>query len=178
MRRLSLADVCDDMISLKKQGIYEVELVKAFSEVRTNFSGWSLLALEKMFAYGDPQRIRDAGDPMPEGEKFTLYRGVAGKRPRRKVAGLSWTRSLETAFRFAGRNRHQGNPAVYKTTVAAVDVWCYISQRNEDEFVLKAKRYRRLSVQEITKALGLNCTSEPRTEVDNCDEVLKVYPIK
>ena len=152
---MKLHEVCDEMVSLKERGVYEIELVKAYSEVRGNFSGWSLKALEMLFAYGDRQRLRDAGDPMPNGDKFTLYRGVAGARPNRRVAGLSWTSSLEVAVRFAQRYREFQDPAVYTTTVAASDVACYINKRDEQEFVLRAKKYRRMSVATIAKKLGL-----------------------
>ena len=153
---MTLAEVCDEMRSLKKQGIYEIELVRAYSDARTNFSGWSLKALEKMFAYGDRQRLRDAGDPMQDGDIFTLYRGVSGIRPERKVAGFSWTSSLRLAVWFAARYPELPDQAVYTTTVSASDVLCYINDRDEQEFVLRAKKYRRLSLLTIAKKLGVS----------------------
>ncbi len=151
---MKLYEVCDERISLKEQGVYEAELVKAYFDVRTNYSGWSLKKLEMLFAYGDRQRIREAGDPIPEGEKFTLYRGVAGKRPLRKVAGFSWTSSLKVAVWFATRDKELHDPAIYTTTVSASEVLCYINEREEQEFLLRAKHYKRLSLPEIAKKLG------------------------
>ena len=146
MGKISLGYVFDTRDDLKKQGKYEIELVRAFSGCHWNYWQWALDDLEYLFRFGDSQRILDEGSEMPEGVQFTLYRGVAGKVPFRKEAGLSWTRNLEKAMWFAGRESELEDPAVYQTTVSRVDVRCYINFRGEDEFVVRATNFRRLDV--------------------------------
>ena len=137
--------VFDNFAALKDRGIYEPMLVQAYQGTRTNWAHWRLRDLEFMFKSGDRRKIREAGDAMPDGEKFTLYRGVSGRQPFRKVSGMSWTGSLRRARWFAARHGSLGDPAVYKTVVSASDVYCFLKGRDEEEFVVRAKKTERIN---------------------------------
>lgn len=129
----------ENMFLLKRRGMYETALVDAYTSTDTI---WSYRDLEFLFGYADRNKLRAAGDPIPDG-KLTLYRGVSGLLGKRKVSGMSWTRSLELARWFANW-RNTPNPTVYETVASTDDVYFYTNGREEQEFVLRAKKYRRL----------------------------------
>lgn len=135
--------------ALLARGIYESTLIIAWSSTRTNWADWSLARLERLFGKADRERLRAAGDPLPAGDSFTLYRGVAGVDPRRKEAGYSWTRDRERAEWFAKRfAKHFRDPAVLVTQTRASDVLAYVDAnvgRNEDDFILRAKSWERVT---------------------------------
>jgi hypothetical protein len=97
---------------------------------------------------GDKEKFIAAGDPLPEGDVYTIYRGVAGKGQRRKVRGLSWTALLDVACWFALRLSGGGleDPAVYKGKIRKEDVYCYVQDRNEEEFICRPKSAKRLDM--------------------------------
>jgi hypothetical protein len=80
-------------------------------------------------------------DPFPEGDSYTLYRGVQGKSNPR---GVSWTTSLNVAEHFAHRFGCDG--AVYTATVKRQDVYARIheSGRGEHEMLV-------LSIDDVTR---------------------------
>ena len=129
--------------ALRDRGIYESALFQAWTIGSTNWSSWRLEFLCTLFDIADRARLLAAGDPMPEGERFTLYRGVAGVEPRRKEAGLAWTRDPDKARVFAKRGAWLGypDPAVYTTEAARGDVYFYSADRREEEFVFRAARW-------------------------------------
>jgi hypothetical protein len=136
-----------NMFALQAAGIYEAALIDAYNRTRTNLAKWKLETLEIMFRFADRDKLRAAGDPLPPGERFTLYRGVAGKGVRRRESGMSWTLDLAVATWFARRYSSElHDPAVYETTVAASQVYCYINAREEQEFILRARKWRRLDI--------------------------------
>ena len=97
---------------------------------RVNTAGWRLSDLDVLFKCADRERLRAAGDPLPPCGCFTLYRGVAGVKRRRREAGYSWTRSPERAAWFAMRF-HLGDPALLVTNVNAEDVLAYLGDEKE-----------------------------------------------
>lgn len=145
-----LAFVCDNMRPLKDRGIYEVALLEAYTAPRIGHFGWALGTIEWLFMFADRDKLRAAGDPLPPtepGDRFTLYRGVAGKGRYRHVTGMSWTPSVEVARWFAVRGAGYGaDPAVYQTTIAAADVLVCTNGRQEQDFIFRAKRVKRLDI--------------------------------
>jgi hypothetical protein len=81
----------------------------------------------------DRAELVRCSDPFPEGDSYTLYRGVQGKS---SPFGVSWTTSLEVAKHFA--NRMRGDGTVYTATVKREDVYARIheSGRGEHEMLV------------------------------------------
>ncbi len=88
-----------------------------------------------MFQSADRARLRAEGDPLPGHGPFTIYRGVAGDEPVRRVCGLSWTASLEMAREFAERFALP-DPGVYQITVEESNVLAYVNAKGEEEFIV------------------------------------------
>lgn len=122
--------------ALIARGLYEEALISAWSSTRTNNRRWPLEVLRTMFERGDPGLLRAAGEPLPGPGPYTLYRGVAGVGPARRVRGLSWTASRERAQWFAHRYDWLADPTVYQVTVPESDVLAYVDTREENEFVV------------------------------------------
>ncbi len=146
-----LAFVADNCIALLKMGKYEEALLSAWVDTKTNFASWSTKSIRFMFDLANPEKLRAAGDPIPDKKEFTLYRGVAGKGKARRVNGISWTISPNVAAWFAKRfeSLGLGDPAVFKITVPKDLVLAYTEERKESEFLLKLplpSRPKRLKV--------------------------------
>src|SRR5262245_25284920 len=149
--------VSDNRKALRRRGIYEEALVVAYTSARTNWPEWPLKKLRRLFDGGDRARLLGAGDLLPPGDCFRLYRGVAGRAPNRKIPGLSWTRSRARAAWFAIRYEDLPDPAVYQTEASREDIYVYVNDRGEDEFLLSARSYIRLGPGVLTEA------TEPKT---------------
>lgn len=136
--------VRDNKGLLHSLGLYEAATVEAFMGCRVNNAACSVDWLERLFSEMNPDRLA-ALRPIPAGESFRVYRGVAGPRGRRRVRGLSWTGSKECAawfaMRYAGKD---SDPAVYVASVSRDDVWWHETGRKEDEFVVRPRSPRRL----------------------------------
>jgi len=111
--------------------------------VRTNHAAWSFEDLRSLFATADRARLRAAGHQLPGPGPFTLYRGVAGPEPARRVNGLSWTRSILQAREFAEQHGLRfadpyldPDPGVYRVTVSAAPVLAYTDVREEQEVIV------------------------------------------
>lgn len=81
----------------------------------------------------DPARL-PLGDPLPPGETFTAFRGVAGLGRRRRPNGLSWSLDIGTArwFALATAQTHRlPDPGVYRAEIARADVLAYIAAAHE-----------------------------------------------
>ena len=134
--------------AFRAAGLYERALLDAYAASRINNAALALDLLEALFKLADRDRLRALGDPLPPGDRFTLYRGVAGVEPYRKEAGYSWTSSPGIAARFARRGEWFGfpDPAVLVTEARAEDVLAYLnaSMRNEDDFLYLASKWERV----------------------------------
>jgi|SRR5581483_3718522 len=132
--------------ALKAIGAYEAALLGAFIHTRVNNRSWPLVQLRFLFEQSDRGRLRAAGDLLPAGEQFTLYRGVAGRGSARRVRGLSWTGSRERAEWFASRAAgwKLHDPAVYRAVVGREDIYAYVNERREEEYVVLLPRNSRL----------------------------------
>jgi hypothetical protein len=141
----SLWIVALNVETLKSRDMYETTLVHAHQATRTNNLGMSIRKLSELIASADLDRLRRAADLLPDGDNFTLYRGVAGSGADRRVRGFSWSASLSAAAWFAIRYaEHLDDPAVYRTTVSRKEVLWYSDDRHEAEFVVRPQRCTRM----------------------------------
>jgi len=109
---VGLAFVFDNVWALLERGIFEEALVHAYTLTRVNFSRWSTSALRFLFDRADRAKLRAAGDPMPAGDRFALYRGVAGAKGRRRMHGMSAAPGFSLCLCGAkGRRRMHGMSA-------------------------------------------------------------------
>jgi hypothetical protein len=131
---------------------------RAWTMTRTNWSHFDVDTISALFEIADPVKLRTAGDPLPTGSRFRLYRGVSGKGRWRKEPGPSWTRSAERAAWFANRSARE-DPAVLTTEADPNDTLAYLGERSgrgEDEFIVFAKTWERIiSVSPSTRATSL-----------------------
>ena len=139
-----LAFVADNIEWLQALGKYETCLVEAYTGTRTNNTHWPVPVLKLLFGYADRGRLLAAGEPLPPGDTFTLYRGVAGDGSMRRPSGPSWTSNLDVAKWFALRVPHLADPAIYSANVRRDDVLFYSNERGEDDFVLFVNRPKRM----------------------------------
>ena len=119
---------------LQRAGIYEKVLLEAFVGTPTNH--WPLVLITSLFSFADPARLRAVGNPLPSSGPFLLYRGVAGKPPRRRVRGLSWTDDFRVAQSFACRVPGLVDQAVYRVRVREEDVLTYVGGE-EGEYIVR-----------------------------------------
>src|SRR5262249_48135162 len=132
------------LCALKEQGIYEAALREAFVGHRVNHSGWPEAAIAFLFDRADKNKLRLAGDPVPNGP-VVVHRGVAGHGPRRRLRGYSWTALLDVACWFALRLA-LANPTILTATVETNEVFFYTNGRNEQEFVVSPRSFARLVI--------------------------------
>jgi hypothetical protein len=122
--------VVDNHYILRKNGFYETALLDAYMGVRINYSHWQLSLLRFLFANADIEKLRKLGDPIPDKDTFTLYRGVSGRGRKRRVNSFSWTESPNTAAWFATRFNDYGigDPAVFTITVPNESIMAFIME--------------------------------------------------
>jgi len=133
--------VIDNDKTLRKAGLLEDAFVDAWCMAKNGIPNWDITFTHAFFSTLCPERLRAAGDPLPEGSCFEVFRGVAGYGTARRVRGYSWTGDLTIARHFARlraeRYRLPG-PAVYRARIRREHVFAYIDEsgRNEQEFLL------------------------------------------
>jgi hypothetical protein len=100
----------------------------------------------------DRAKLLAAGDPLPEGETFTLYRGISGDGD---PYGVSWTISLEIA-RFFASIPYWGPGTIHAITVPRSDIYAYLhdSGRRESEALLRLNGDETLAVVEQVTGTG------------------------
>lgn len=129
--------VLDNLRLLKKIDKYKEALLDAYHSIRINYSNWSMDLLRFLFRQADIEKLRTTGDPIPNQETFTLYRGMSGIGRKRHVNSFSWTDSPNTAAWFARRFPDLPNPAVFKVTVPNESIMACCNDRNEREHLLR-----------------------------------------
>jgi hypothetical protein len=156
----------DNAARLIAKNKYEKALLSAYTATRTNFASWDFNEIRLLFELADVNKLRSAGDPIPQQKNFTVYRGVSGHEPQRRVIGYSWTNSPGVAAGFAKRWKELGleDPAVYEVTVPFDCVLAFYHGRQESEFILRVplpvKPHRLRSIPKATrpgKQTGASC---------------------
>ena len=142
----TLKIVADNSEALRDRGIYEKALVHAYVNCKSDHRKWSMDVVENLFQLGDRERLRSCGSSLPGNGPFVVYRGVGREGRERQVRGMSWTLSLDTACGFAMHFGH--DPAVYQAKVTADDVYCYCTERSEEELICRPRCPKRLQIDE------------------------------
>jgi hypothetical protein len=134
----TLRFVFDNMLLFHEHGIYEKALLDAFIGCRVNWATWSPDVIHYMFERGDKEKLHSYGDPLPDKNVFTLYRGVAGVGRARRVRGFSWTANPHCAAWFATRFCDLPNPTVFTIECPREYVLAHLgpSFRNEEEYLI------------------------------------------
>ncbi len=140
----SLPLVAQNAAALKRQGIYEIALLRAFTGCRINNRHFSETQLQHLFELTDKKQLRSAGEPLPHAGPFVIYRGIAGTGRARRPHGFSWTSSLRVACGFALRF-NLPNPTVLTATVEESEVLACVITRSEEEFIVRPKSHKRLA---------------------------------
>jgi hypothetical protein len=128
---------------LSARGTFERALLRAFRAFGDNGGTHcerDAVEIEALFlTHANRDRLLEEGDPLPEGDDFVVFRGVAGTRERRREHGLSWSLDRAVAERFAqaGKDLGLANPMVLEGSVRRADVLAYVSRRAEAEIIAK-----------------------------------------
>jgi hypothetical protein len=112
-------------------GMAEKAMLSAWSNQKSTFHHTD--AMRWLLKQIDRQKLVAAGDPLPEGDTFTLYRGVNRDGDPH---GFSWTTSIDIASRFSNMFGFEGT--VYSVVVPRSDVYAHLheSGRTEHEMLL------------------------------------------
>jgi hypothetical protein len=161
--RLGLVFDMEDVLYLC--GVLEPAVVYGFTASNVNNSRFQAKKIEALFHRCDRQKLLAAGDPLPEGDTLTIYRGVAGVGSMRRVSGLSWTLDLDIACWFASRF-NLPNPAILAASVRPDEVFFYTDGRNEQEVVVRPARIKRvkLSESEIAARSARECERKRQSQ--------------
>ncbi len=148
--------VVDNYRVLRDAGLLEEAFLTAWSYQKWGVPNWDDDFCEFWFAHLDRAALLKAGDPLPPGDSFVVYRGVAGDGVARRVRGYSWTGDEGIARRFARlrvENFGLGNPSVYSAVIKREDVLAYIdpSGKNEKEFLLLPRKLTEVRIVEETR---------------------------
>jgi hypothetical protein len=116
----------------KQRNLHIKALLMAWSNQKVAYQ-WEV-AMRYFLSDCDRADLLRCSDPFPEGDSYTLYRGVQNLAHRKSnPLGLSWTTSLDVAKWFAGQDG-----TVYMVTVKREDVYARIheSGRGEHEMLV------------------------------------------
>jgi hypothetical protein len=104
------------------RGLAEKALIEAWSNQKRTYAYSP--HIPRLLDVVDRAKLLAAGDPLPEGETFRLYRGVSGDGD---PYGASWTLSLEIA-RFFASIPYWGSGTIYAITVSRSDIYAYLHE--------------------------------------------------
>ncbi len=123
---------------LQRRGTFERALIRAYYASRGTLYQWDRTWFEELFlVHADRSRLLAESDPLPDGDEFTVFRGVAGSGACRRENGLSWTFDRTVASRFMGVGVELGleRPALLEGLVKRWNVIAYIARRCESEVI-------------------------------------------
>jgi len=151
--------VLDNWPVLQKAGLLEEAFVDAWGAQKWGCPNWTPAFCRAILAKLDRAAMLRTGDPLPPGDSFIVYRGVAGIGAKRRVRGYSWSADEGIAKSFAELRANRfglPNPAVYSAVIQKEDILTFIdgSNREEREFLLlphKLSKLRRVWRKSIPK---------------------------
>jgi hypothetical protein len=132
--------VSDNLVVLRRLGIYEEALLVAWTAPEHSLRHVPLSRLLKLIRVADRWKLRAAGMPLPGRGPYVLFRGVAGQPKVRRERGVSWTSKPEIAAWFARRSPDLRDPAVYQLTVEKKYVLAYWNEHDQDEYLIDLPR--------------------------------------
>jgi len=132
---IALEIVRDNVLPLRRRGIYEEALIQALTITRTNHHHWREEELARTFRLANKINLRRLGDPIPT-YPVTVYRGISGQGKQRHIRGWSWTASLDIACWFALRFQ-LARPIVMSAIVMPSEILHCTNERGEMEFIVK-----------------------------------------
>jgi len=127
-QRNSFGFVAANVEWLKSYDAYERCLVVSWTSAYVNPHEFPLYEQKRLFRIADRKRLRAAGEPMPKGKKFVLYRGCSGAGLGKNKYGISWTDDLYLAKHRATESIEGSipiRPVVYRTLVDEKNVYAY-----------------------------------------------------
>ena len=132
--------VSDNLVVLRRLGIYEEALLVAWTAPECSLHEVPLSRLLKLIRAADRWKLRAAGTPIPGRGPYVLFRGVAGEPEVRRERGIWWTSKSEIAAWFARRCPDLEDPAVYRVTVETKYMLAYWNEHEEHEFIVDLPR--------------------------------------
>jgi hypothetical protein len=141
----SMRLLLDNLPYFRSEGLFERAFIAAWSSQRYTgwiewkkdggfvTGSWSPLAASMLEKICDREKLIEAGDPLPAGDRFTIFRGVSNSE---YANGISWTLALDVALRFPF---FEDPCIVYSTEVKRADIFAYIDEkgRGEKEVLVK-----------------------------------------
>ena len=127
--------ILDNWELLKNNGMYEKALAFALTMPRKYHHHISPGPLRFLLTMAIRATLEAEGDPIPEGESFTLFRGVAGKGVERRLVGISWTSDSDRSKWFTKSSADLENYTVLKAVVPRDAIYFYNNRNKEHEFI-------------------------------------------
>jgi hypothetical protein len=121
--------------AFQSKGIFEKALLHSYAATNANNHQVAIGDLQSMFRRCDRDKLLGAGDQLPDGKEFTVYRGVSGTGRSRRVRSYSWTLDHERAKWFSERFSLP-DQAVYRAQVKREQILCFIQERKESEVIV------------------------------------------
>ena len=125
----------DNWVKLQEVGMYEKALAYALTIPRVNHYLISLEPVHFLLVLADRKALEAEGDPIPNGDNFTLYRVYSGKKTAKIMAGLLWTSDIDRAKWHALNAYNLEKPAISKAIVPRDAIYLYYNQNREQEFI-------------------------------------------
>ena len=134
--------VYTNLALLKELGGYERFLSDAYTGHNMLMSTYhfSPATLLRLFQLADKEMLRSHGDPLPDDEFITLYRGVRDVANKASIRSMSWTSNSNTAAWFAEFLNEGTEAGVYTATVHVDSVFLYTNDTGEEEYVIEVPK--------------------------------------
>ena len=139
-----IAFVWDNLRALRDACILEEAFAEAYTS-RSGIMGSQLYRIaEHIVMFCDHRKLQSLGDPLPDQESFTIYRGVKNTGIRNIWKRMSWTLDAGIASWFAQCYRTSlsapdSRPAVFAADVTDEDILLYCRERGEEEVLINPK---------------------------------------
>jgi len=167
----AMAFLIDNAEWFRARGVFEEAMLLAWNTQRFThgYQNWMRIFL----ALADREKLMAASEPLPQGDRFTVYRGVSKSKLKlwgKTLGGdkrcISWTLDPEVARRFAGLDGIGGT--VYATEVSRDQIYAYLGgkgnrqgYRPESEVLLLLDRKHPVRVHEKIRAKRTASNSKP-----------------
>lgn len=158
----SMAFLIDNREWFRERGVFEEVMLLAWNTQRFThgYQPWMRMFL----ALADREKLMAASEPLPAGERFTVYRGVTSGKLKlwgKRIGGdkhcLSWALDLAVARTFASTGGLPGT--VYATEVTRDQIYAYLGgngnargYRAESEVLLLLDKKHPIRVHERIKS--------------------------